>query len=444
MVASPEMGHDEPQHPWAANGQDDMRGASRRLLLMIAGPAVLFCGAEIVLRAIGPAPPATGFRDYFLVNDEMEMRGAYVKDSELFWRALPSRHIRGWAKTTIALNSLGLRGPEPEQPKPPGRLRVAVAGDSCAFGLGVAEDEALYIAIATRALNGWATRDGRYTSADWVNGGISGYSSFQGHTFVRNVLLPLEPDLVVVGYGLNDYLYSARRRDAEIEMPPPWLLELGTLLERSELYVRLREVISPGRPPLESELVGSIPPRRVSPEELRVNLEAIVGEVRRGGARPVLMTMALRPRLPLVLNPVFLPRGDRWLRVFGVLIGGRQAYSMTEWPGTEAELLTLIRETPELPLPHYFLGVLLARRGDPHAAAELALARELDTERQTVAAYNGVIAAAAKELKVPLLDQAALFSADENFKYFLDERHLNVAGHRRLGEALADLIVQMD
>jgi len=46
---------------------------------------------------------------------------------------------RAAAEVEYRINAAGLRGPEADVPKPPGRSRVAVLGDSIAFGYWVAE-----------------------------------------------------------------------------------------------------------------------------------------------------------------------------------------------------------------------------------------------------------------------------------------------------------------
>src|SRR5262249_42082773 len=157
------------------------------------------------------------------------------------------------------------------------------------------------------------------------------------------------------------------------------------------------------------------------------------------GAETVLLTLALRPEIPLVLNPVFLPEQDGYRRIFGVWVGDQAAYRLREWPGTEAELRAAIAAACELPLPHYFLGRLLAKAGDPRAAAELDQARALDRDREVVARYNAVVSEVAAAEQVPLCDQAALFREPGAQELFDDERHLNAAGHAIVGRALADL-----
>ena len=42
---------------------------------------------------------------------------------------------------TVRINRLGLRGPELELPKPAGRIRMMVTGDSSVFGFGVEEQD---------------------------------------------------------------------------------------------------------------------------------------------------------------------------------------------------------------------------------------------------------------------------------------------------------------
>ena len=99
----------------------------------------------------------------------------------------------------IHTNSLGMRGPELEEPRAASTVRIGVLGDSVAFGLGVPVESA-WSSVAVReiasALPG--------TRFELANCAVSGYSSRDEAHVLESKLLPLEPDLVIVGYFLND------------------------------------------------------------------------------------------------------------------------------------------------------------------------------------------------------------------------------------------------
>jgi len=403
-------------------------------VLLLLSPLLLLAAAELVVRLLpDSARGARGSRAEFLVNDEIAHEGEYERDPTLFWRMVKNGRVSGYVRGGVRTNALGLRGANPPIPKPADTYRIVGLGDSCVFGLGIAEDAAVYGAVFAQALApSLAPR-----RVEWVNAGVSGYSSLQGLRLLERLGPTLQPDLVIACFGLNDSLYAAGAADADLRIAPAWLLAAQNALQHSALFRWIAGRFT-GDPPRSSHVAG-VPPRRVGPDQFRDNLRAIVRAARGLGAEAMLLTMAVRPEIPLVLNPVFLPEAaGGYRRLFGVWVGDRAAYRMREWPGSEAELRAAIAEAPDLPLPHYFLGLMLARSGDPRAAAELDQARSLDRDRAIVAQYNALVAEVAAAEQVPLCDQASLFRAVQAEDLFDDERHLNAEGHRIVGQALAE------
>jgi lysophospholipase L1-like esterase len=115
-----------------------------------------------------------------------------VGNPYLIYEYPPGVHQERGVKVTI--NRLGLRGPEVETPKPPGRRRFLTTGDSSVFGFGVADDE-VFSSVAARALG-----DG----VEPVIGAVPGYSTFQTLNLLRMRALATEPDLIVVGNLWSD------------------------------------------------------------------------------------------------------------------------------------------------------------------------------------------------------------------------------------------------
>ena len=96
------------------------------------------------------------------------------------------------------INGLGFRGAEVETPKPEGRFRIVVVGDSVTFGNGVGDDET-YPAQLARLLNGAGL-----AKVEVINAGIPAYDTWQQGLLLEEVVLSLEPDLVVLGFYEND------------------------------------------------------------------------------------------------------------------------------------------------------------------------------------------------------------------------------------------------
>lgn len=94
------------------------------------------------------------------------------------------------------VNPLGFRGPA-FTVKPEGAFRLVCLGDSFTFGEGV-RNEHTYPEIAARLL----TKDGR--QADACNLGVGGYNTTQSLGVLERFGFDLKPDVVVLGYTLND------------------------------------------------------------------------------------------------------------------------------------------------------------------------------------------------------------------------------------------------
>lgn len=143
--------------------------------------------AELIARGIGADIPA-----WKLVDAPGVVMTAHTTR---LWGLNPGAKEN--AGTIATVNSLGLRGPEPELPKPAGRLRVFVVGDSTWFGHGVADDST----FAAR-LEALLRADG--LDVDVLNGGVPGYSTEQSRLLLEELGWSLSPDLLVVGSLWSD------------------------------------------------------------------------------------------------------------------------------------------------------------------------------------------------------------------------------------------------
>jgi len=104
------------------------------------------------------------------------------------------------AEVEYRINAAGLRGPEVDEEKPPGRTRVAVLGDSIAFGYWVAEEDGF-----PRQLEGLLNA-GRPPGAhvEVLNFGVPGYNLEQELEVLRSRVPAFAPDVLVVAVCLND------------------------------------------------------------------------------------------------------------------------------------------------------------------------------------------------------------------------------------------------
>ena len=135
-------------------------------------------------------------------------------DPRLRFELRPGGLARG--EVEYRVNELGLRGPETTLEKPPGVRRVAVLGDSIAFGYWVADEQGF-----ARQLEALLRSAPGGSEVEVLNFGVPGYNLEQEIEALRMKALAFSPDVVVVLFCLNDLegLFS---------------YELGLVQERSE------------------------------------------------------------------------------------------------------------------------------------------------------------------------------------------------------------------
>jgi lysophospholipase L1-like esterase len=203
----------------------------------------------------------------------------------------------------VVLNSEGFRDEEfPVRPVP-GVVRIVCLGDSWTFGANVGP-ESTYPSMLAKTLE--AAHPG--VSFRVFNLGVLGYSSYQGLQLLRTRALQLEPDVVLIGFGMNDGAVSLRDADVALtpETPPSFRKRVVRLLKRSELLRLLHyateyaswEPRSPGRAlrasgtrsesePVDWEALE--PWLRVALPEYRRNLAEMIRLVRSRGASAILL-----------------------------------------------------------------------------------------------------------------------------------------------------------
>lgn len=123
----------------------------------------------------------------------------------------------------ITINGLHFRGPEIEQPKPEGRVRVAFLGGSTTFCAEASGDEKVWPAVCIEQLR-QAFPEG---SLDFVNGAAAGYDSGSSKRNLEHRVGQLSPDIVVVYHGTNDFALDsqaqAREQGIEARIDEDWL-----------------------------------------------------------------------------------------------------------------------------------------------------------------------------------------------------------------------------
>lgn len=193
----------------------------------------------------------------------------WVPDGALGFAYRPGAAVAGGV-----VNAIGLRGPVPGPPSPDGPPRILFLGDSSAYGFGVADD-ATFWSLASRALG-----------AEPIVAAAPGYSSHHSRALAER-FLPYAPAWVVLYVGAyNDHRRRVYYADAEIPQRmarrhAAWhrihtLAAFELAADKLERWGRRRS----GDP---------LAMVRVAPGDFEANLRAILADVRRAGARSLVL-----------------------------------------------------------------------------------------------------------------------------------------------------------
>ena len=193
-----------------------------------------------------------------------------IYDPVLIWRPLSGQFS--------PFNPQGFRGAPIDVSKPSGTLRVFALGDSNTFGWDVAEGvnwpSQLHRLLAAS-----------HPPAEVINAGVWGYTSYQGMKRFHE-LTAYAPDIVLVSFGAND-AHQVRVADADYVKRHDRI----EYLARATRRLRVAQLMVQGWDLLDAATAGSsaLGPR-VSLDDYRSHLRAMIREGRDRGVRVVLLT----------------------------------------------------------------------------------------------------------------------------------------------------------
>lgn len=190
---------------------------TRRKLAFAAFTVVMFFSCiELLARLLLPSDEETlhQFHKSLItilglpaLNETMEF------DPQLFWRLrenLRDVHIAGTIRDfhlDFTVSTHGhFRNPAPIGAKD--RRRLLILGDSCAFGVGVNDDQTWPADLQRRC-------DDAKLDIEIINAGVPGYTAFQGRRFLEANIDSIRPDVVLACFGFNDSDSWASRSDLE-------------------------------------------------------------------------------------------------------------------------------------------------------------------------------------------------------------------------------------
>jgi len=123
-------------------------------------------------------------------------------DLDIQYELEPNLRAVRYKKVHVTTNAAGWRDREYTLEKPAGTFRVAVIGDSFTMADGI-EIEDVYHSIMEERLNA----QGGARRYEFLNFGVAGYQLPQYVAVIEKRALAYHPDLVLVGFSTNDFVW---------------------------------------------------------------------------------------------------------------------------------------------------------------------------------------------------------------------------------------------
>ncbi len=144
---------------------------------------------EVGLRLFGMGPPRA--------RDLPDRYSKFAPDDELIWVLKPDWD--GFERNDVRVhhNSLGLRGPDPAADAGD-QQRIVFLGDSVTFG------HFLPFSVTLPHLLQQNLSSSNELKVEVINAGVPGYSTFQEAGLLRRHGKTLKPDLILLGFCMND------------------------------------------------------------------------------------------------------------------------------------------------------------------------------------------------------------------------------------------------
>ena len=185
----------------------------------------------------------------------------------------------GYEDKDVRINSLGFLGEEVSSPQPEGTIRIVTLGGSITFGMweswpGINEIDGYPDTVRELLASNSLER------VQIINAGVIGYNSSNGLRLFKTRVLDLEPDVITVKFGFNDF---SRLNDPEIHIEDPsngpagWIFYNLDNWRIVRLGAHIGQKLNAGTHENKTH--------QVSPLEFENNLELFIKEARERGIR---------------------------------------------------------------------------------------------------------------------------------------------------------------
>ncbi len=210
----------------------------------------------------------------------------WVTDASLNQKAFPHKEEKKIFR--VSSNADGLRSNNASRSRTGDIFRVMTLGCSTTFGWGV-DDGQSYPAQLQSMLD-----ESHPGTVEVINAGQPGYTSFQGRWLWEEALKHYEPDVVLIGYVVQDARKAAYSDKSQAILQNDNRFMKDHVLYKSRVYLALRSIL--GSVQIEAKErpqngQGGI--YRVPPEDYVANLRSLVASIQAVGATPVLFGFPL-------------------------------------------------------------------------------------------------------------------------------------------------------
>jgi len=218
-------------------GQSLLMFLAKLALLIDVTAALLFWGVNRLFGAVRARALMTnlalvvGSLAVAAVMAELIVRFAF---SGITTTADTSYFTRRWGSGHVRLNSLGFRDREFSMGKANGVYRIAVVGDSFAFGLGIEEKDRFGNILQ------WYLNNEKGSRFEVLNFGRAGFQPEDEIEAMKRFVFALKPDFILLQWFVNDVMGRTKSSPATTPIPLLPSSTVGPLLsQHSALYFLL-------------------------------------------------------------------------------------------------------------------------------------------------------------------------------------------------------------
>ncbi len=231
--------------------------------------------------------------------------------------------------------------------------------------------------------------------------------------------------------------YSSGVDDKNIPELSKWYICFDDFMIKSHFYRFIKKRIDT----LKASKTKYPPKRRVNLLDYKENLKEMISVARQYGTKVMLLSLPIRPNIPLVVNAIPIPEDGKYVKWLRPSFIGKKSYVKSEFFGPTSELEAAVKKYPQWALAHYLLSIRYEKIREPQKAElELEMARKMDVDRSVVSEYNRCITEIAGDTQANIVDLAKIFKLKNREDLFLDERHPSALGHKIIAEEISRVL----